>query len=315
MAFLYELIEGDFLFDTSQFPVLGLGVSLSLGEEPSPLSLFQNTQYDVRPQFIEYAGLCDSELIKEHINPLLSAQVPLLFHPSFINFCGSFKNDDKWLATANEHIKAIQSPWFAQDCAYCFFSEGQGYSSQFAYFIPPILNAASLACAVQRVNEVQALIPTPILIEPPPVTFVVGNMPVFEFFGKLAQQSNCGLLLDMGHLVSYEMATGVQVLHSIECLPVERVIELHIAGGKLLNDSSPVYIDAHEENILDEVWHMFDSLLPLLPNVKAVCFECEGIDEAEVFSVLALIKKKIIQNSASPELVNSICIYSAENEK
>lgn len=295
------------MFKHDQLPVLGLGVSLSLGEKPSALSLFSNTQHPALPQFVEYAGLCDVSLLETQIKPLQQAQIPLLFHPSFINFCGSIENNISWLATANKHIQFIQSPWFAQDCAYCFFSEQQGYSSQYAYFIPPILNLKSLKYAVQRVKEVQIKISTPILIEPPPVTFVVGSMPVFEFFGQLAQQANCGLLLDMGHLVSYQMATGISVFDAIEHLPVERVIELHVAGGRLIHSGdAPIYIDAHEYEVLDEVWEMFDEVLPLLPNLKAVCFECEGVDERQVFSVLNTMKEKIIQYAINPVLVKKV---------
>ena len=308
-----------------QLPVLGLGVSLSLGEKPSPLSLYQQADNANRPQFIEYAGLCDVNIVLEQLTPLLAEKIPLLFHPSFINFCGSFKNNSQWLDVADQHIKTVKSPWFAQDCAYCFFSQQQNYSSQLAYFIPPILNAASLAQAVERVKEVKQHIDTPVLIEPPPVTFVVGRMPVFEFFGQLAVQADCGLLLDMGHLVSYEMATGKKVMTDIHQLPLERVIELHIAGGKLMrgdessvapviddpmaqNVNKPIYIDAHENSVLDEVWAMFELMLPRLPNVKAVCFECEGIEETEVFEVLARIKALIITYSASPELVQYLSI-------
>ena len=55
------------MFQPFDLPVLGLGVSLSLGEKPSPLSLYENTQYAFQPQFIEYAGLCDVNLLQEQL--------------------------------------------------------------------------------------------------------------------------------------------------------------------------------------------------------------------------------------------------------
>ena len=294
------------MFQPLDLPVLGLGVSLSLGEKPSPLSLYENMQHSPQPQFVEYAGLCDVNLLQSQLQPLQDAKIPLLFHPSFINFCGSLKNHSEWLNTAQEHMQAIQSPWFAQDCAYCFFSDNQGYSSQFAYFIPPILNSASLAQSVMRIHEVKAHIQAPVLIEPPPVTFVIGRMSVFDYFSQLSIEADCGLLLDMGHLVSYQLATGTSVLDDLHLLPVERVIELHIAGGRLINSDNPVYVDAHEEDVLDETWQMFDALLPHLPNIKAVCFECEGVAEEKVFSTLAIIKEKILTLSVNPELVDKV---------
>ncbi|MFB3091204.1 MAG: DUF692 family multinuclear iron-containing protein, partial [Gammaproteobacteria bacterium] len=123
-----------------------------------------------------------------------------MFHPSYINFCGSFANPSIWLEETARHIETVGSSWFAQDCAYCFWQEGAGYSSQLGYFIPPIFNQASLDRAIKRIKEVQAAVPVPVAIEPPPVTFVVGTMPLFTFFGELARATECAILLDMGHL-------------------------------------------------------------------------------------------------------------------
>ena len=294
-------------------PVLGLGASLSLSEQPEPLQLcqpqFDHDQADniFRPQFVEYAGLCDFSRIKNDLEPLLEANIQTLFHPSFINFCGSFENSQVWLDLANQHIAAVKSPWFAQDCAYCFWQEAYGYSSQFGFFMPPILNAASLEKAIERVKEVQAVINVPLAIEPPPVTFSIGQMPMLEFFTRLSLEADCALLLDVGHLVSYQMATGQNIIETLDKLPLDRVIEVHIAGGEVSTiEQGPIYIDAHHKPIQRESWAMLKALLPLLPNLKAVCFECEGIDSATVFAQLSMIKDKLTALSINPDLVNKV---------
>ncbi|MGK0296944.1 MAG: hypothetical protein ACI9XC_000544 [Gammaproteobacteria bacterium] len=287
-----------------QLPTLGIGASLSLSAKPDPVSLVQARQ---GPSFVEYAGLADVDDVIDEIDRIKSIGVPVLFHPSYINFCGSYSNSKHWLEATALQIKKVGSPWFAQDCAYCFWEEGPGYSSQFGYFIPPILNKASLKRAIERVREVQAIIPVTVAIEPPPVTFVVGSISVFSFFGELADQTDCAILLDMGHLVSYEMANGKAVTDALQALPQERVIEVHIAGGRIKEDKQgSVYIDAHEWNIQDQTWQMLDRMLPELPNVKAVCFECEGVDEKIVLSTLKRLRKKVREKSISKELITSL---------
>lgn len=285
-------------------PVLGLGVSLSLDANPDPVWLAQQAG---GPAFIEYAGQVDVARILPAITRVRNAGLPVLFHPSFINFCGSFANAPHWLQAAAEHIRQVQSPWFAQDCAYCFRDDGYGYASQYGYFVPPLFNRASLEKAISRVQEVQAQIPVPLAIEPPPLTFVVGNIPLLAFFGELAEACDCAILLDMGHLVSWQMASGKDVLADTQHFPWQRVIEVHIAGGKLKQgEQGPVYIDAHEEAILDETWQMLERLLPLLPNVKALCYECEGVEGQRVIETLALLRNKVAASSASAALVASI---------
>lgn len=287
-----------------QLPTLGVGVSLSLSSEPDPVALVQEAG---GPRFVEYAGQAEVERVLPEVERIRTAGVPVLFHPSYINFCGTFPNAPAWLAETAAHIRQAGSPWFAQDCAYCFWQEGHGYSTQLGYFVPPILNEPSLQQSIIRVKEVKAAVPVTVAIEPAPMTFAVGTMPLFTFFGRLAREADCALLLDMGHLVSYEMASGQRVLDALQDLPCERVIEVHIAGGRLRQGAQgPVYVDMHESPVLDEVWQMLDVMLPLLPNVKALCYECEGMDHDTVMTVLQRLRTMVRERSACVALVASL---------
>lgn len=281
-------------------PVLGIGASLSLSSTPDPVELVKNTD---GPDFVEYAGLVDGEAVHRQVARIRHAGVPVLYHPSFINFCGTHANSEKWISAAARHIKMVKSAWFAQDCAYCFWQHGSGYSTQLGYFIPPILSRSSLDHAIDRIKEVQAGMPVPLAIEPPPMTFVVGSMLLFEFFGQLAEAVDCAILLDMGHLVSYEMASSQRIENQLSALPIERVIEVHVAGGKLRKAKrGPIYVDAHEARILPETWKMFEAMLPVLPNLHAICLECEGVEKSRVLPMLGRIRTMVKQYSASEKL-------------
>ncbi|NOQ36979.1 MAG: DUF692 family protein, partial [Methylococcaceae bacterium] len=274
----------------------------SLSSRPDPLELVQTKG---GADFVEYAGLIDVDAVMSDVKRLRDANIPLLYHPSYLNFCGTFPNHDIWLETTAKHVAAVDAPWFAQDCAYCFWQDSAGYSSQFGYFMPPVFNQASLDYAIERVREVQAAVPVPVAIEPPPLSFVTGKMPLFQFFGELAKQTDCALLLDMGHLVSYEMASGMEVMSALEHLPVEQVIEVHIAGGCLKEtETTPVYVDAHECSILSQTWEMLEKMLPHLPNVKAVCYECEGVAAEEVLTTLKRLRQTVQEHSSSKALLS-----------
>lgn len=284
----------------ADLPLLGVGVSLSLASEPDPVRLAETPG---GPDFVEYAGLAEAASVLPEVARIRAAGVPVLFHPSYINFCGSFANAPDWLAATAAQVAATGSPWFAQDCAYCFWEQGASYSTQLGYFIPPILNEASLVAAIARVREVQAAVPAAVLVEPPPMSFVVGTLPLFSFFGRLARATGCGLLLDMGHLVSYELASGRDVDEALHELPLEQVIELHVAGGRVrpLADG-PVYVDMHEAEVLPETQAMLARFLPRLPNLKAVCYECEGRDAGSVLAMLAELRAQVAASAGNPAL-------------
>jgi uncharacterized protein len=285
-------------------PTLGVGASLSLSSKPDPVSLVQT---EGGPSFVEYAGLVDVDAIIEEVERVRAAGAPVLYHPSHINFCGSYANSKTWLEATAQHIEAVDSAWFAQDVAYCFWETGAAYSTSLGYFVPPIFNRASLEKAIERVKEVQDTVAVTVAIEPPPLTFITGTMPLFSFFGELAERTDSAILLDMGHLVSYEMASGKKVHDELAQLPCERVVEVHIAGGRLKEVADgPIYVDAHECTILEQTWQMFEAMLPALPNVKAVCYECEGVAESSVLPTLKRIRRIVRELSASEALVASL---------
>jgi len=130
---------------------------------------------------------------------------------------------------------------------------------------------------------------------------------LLTFFGELVQATDTAILLDMGHLVSYEMASGRRIIDELDQLPCDRVVEVHIAGGRLeQGEHGPIYVDAHEADILAQTWQMLEVLLPKLPNVKALCFECEGVAMGPVLNILARLRDMVRQHSISKGLLATL---------
>ena len=71
-------------------PVLGVGASLSLEAKPDPVELVRARG---GPSFVEYAGRLDIDEVRADVMRVREAGAPVLFHPSYINFCGSFANN------------------------------------------------------------------------------------------------------------------------------------------------------------------------------------------------------------------------------
>ena len=209
----------------------------------------------------------------------------------------------------NTHVKSVGSAWLAQDVAICFVGDQPGYSIDLGYFIPPILTRASLEEAIQRVTEVMEQVNALLLLEPAPITFVVGDMTIYEWLGELATTTDCGLLLDAGHLVSHQFALGksrTTLLEGLDALPWDRVIELHLAGGVIqkgkLDDDKRYYLDAHELPVLDESWQVFRYVLEHAPYLKAVCYECENADPGTIVWMLDQVRQRVKAGALNKQL-------------
>ena len=282
--------------DIQHMPVVGVGASLSFGVPPNPVTL---ADMDNGPDFIEYAGSVDAGLYAQDIAALHASNTPTLYHPSCLNLCGPWPNPKSWLQAVENHVQHVKSPWLAQDVSVCFVEE-PGYSIQLGYFVGPILSKKSLEQAVQRVLEVRAIVSCPMLLEPPPATWRVGDMSMIPWLNELAHRTGCGLLIDSGHLYAHCLVEKKNLLSDID---FDLVVEIHVAGGSIgVHKKRRYYTDDHRLPIQPEVWAVFDKLLTCSPNLKAVCYECEGAMAGSVIPMLNRIRHRVLQYTKNDAL-------------
>lgn len=285
-------------------PVLGVGVSLSFGVEPDPRKLAEQPG---GPSFVEYAGPVQLDTVQAEVRALAAIGVPVLYHPSCLNLCGPWPNPPAWTAAVAAHVEAVDSAWLAQDVAVCFAGEAGGYSVQLGYFLPPIFSEEGLQQAILRVNEAQRASPRPLLLEPAPLSFWAGPMHPLDWLQRLAEATGCGLLLDAGHLVSVVLSAppdrAEPLSAALDRLDLERVVELHIAGGAIeRREGRLLYVDQHELPILPEVWAAAREVLRRAPRLRAVCVECEGAAASLALPALEKARQEVSLHALSAPL-------------
>ncbi len=91
-----------------------------------------------------------------------------------------------------------------------------------------------------------------------------------EFFAGVAQAANCGILLDLHNLWCNERNGRARVLDVLARMPLDRVWEVHLAGGMEL---SGFQLDAHSDVVAPQLIDLAAEVLPRLPNVGALIFE------------------------------------------
>ncbi|MEO6628252.1 MAG: DUF692 family multinuclear iron-containing protein, partial [Aquihabitans sp.] len=93
------------------------------------------------------------------------------------------------------------------------------------------------------------------------------------FLSELCARSGCGLLLDLFNLYVNCVNFDLDVWSLLDRLPLDRVIELHIAGGET---ERGILLDSHSRVVPEAVWDMVDWALERAPNVGALIFEVLG---------------------------------------
>lgn len=265
---------GDFLTRVRALPTLGLGVSTEYGAAAAPGAL--------DPRALRLAHGCADFLevgveISRGLDPAAVAWAaegwPTTYHFLDVNLDDPADLDEGWLSGLRALTAQLRSAWLCGDAGLWHFGRrDRGHM----LLLPPILIPEAIAPMAAGLRALRAATGLEVLPENPPGAAFVGPMHLLDFFGQLAEAADTGLLIDCAHLWMFQRARGLHPLEALDRLPLDRVIELHIAGGRPTEHAGLELIeDDHGIDVLPETWQIAEHIAARAPNLKAVIIECE----------------------------------------
>ncbi|HIA04875.1 MAG TPA: DUF692 family protein [Myxococcales bacterium] len=256
-------------------PVLGLGVSTEYGAGDSKESLDVlrlNQQYPHYARFLE-VGVETTKGIDGHADAWINQGLPTTYHFLDINLDDPEDFDAGWLAQVQDLAKLINPAWMCGDAGLWHFGRRD---RAHMLLLPPILGPDSATAMAQGVQLLRQQTGFEVLPENPPGALFVGPLHLLEFFAQVVDQADTGMLLDCAHLAIFQRMRGHDPLTALDNFPLDRVVEVHVAGGTHRSHNGFSYIeDTHTADVLPDTWTIFESIVPRCPNLKAVVFECE----------------------------------------
>jgi uncharacterized protein (UPF0276 family) len=285
-----------FLSRVSDLPHLGLGVSTEYGaararpggpQAANGLDVFAlQASHPHYAQFLEL-GVELEKGLDDDARAWVDAGRATTYHFLDVNLDDDADFDDDWLSALRATVARAQPAWLCGDAGLWHFgARDRGHM----LLLPPILvddAATALARGVARLREVTG---KEVLPENPPGTAFVGDLHVLEFFRRLCERADTGMLLDVAHLSMFQKVTGRDVLDGCADFCWDRVVEVHVAGNVERDvDGFVVVDDTHGAAVADDVWTLFQYCVAHSPNLKAVVFECERNTNDEVLAGCAQI--------------------------
>jgi len=136
---------------------------------------------------------------------------------------------------------------------------------------------------VARIRQVQENLERPILIENVSsyMAFADSTMTEWEFISTIAEEADCGILLDINNIFVSAFNHRFDANEYIDAVPVERVVQYHLAGH---SDHGTHLLDTHDHAIRDQVWALYERAVGRFGNVAAIV---EWDDNIPEFAVLA----------------------------
>ncbi|MDP6945996.1 MAG: DUF692 family protein, partial [Myxococcota bacterium] len=181
--------------------------------------------------------------------------------------------DASWLAEVRRIIAVLSPAWLCGDAGMWHFGPRErGHM----LLLPPVLCDDSAAAMADGIGALREAVDREVLPENPPGHVFLGDLHLLDFFARVCERGDTGMLLDCAHLGIYQRLHGLDPLTGLDGFPLERVVELHVAGGTEHAHEGYAYVeDDHTTEILPETWRIFDHIVSRAPNLKAVVFECE----------------------------------------
>lgn len=297
---------GQFQERLKAIPTLGMGISTEYGAFQAANSLDLHRLKSELPQCAEVLEI-GVEVIKGiDVDALnwIEKQQPTTYHFLDINLGDPNDFDEYWLDQVRELIHLAQPSWLCGDAGLWHHgprSEGH------MLLLPPILSkdsAYALADGIIKLREETGL---EVLPENPPGHIYVGPLHLLDFFAIVLERADTGMLLDLAHLSIYQQAMDLPLDTGFDGFPIDKVIEVHMAGGSHKVHQGLHYIeDSHSPIILPETWSLFDMIAAQLTELRAVIFECERNPFELCKSPLLELRKHLDANLPSHSAWRSI---------
>ena len=122
--------------------------------------------------------------------------------------------------------------------------------------LPMPYTEEALRHLVKRIRRVQDILERPLVLENPSsyVEFRSSSMPEWEFLARMADEADCGLLLDVNNVYVSSFNHGFDAEAYLRGIPPERVAYVHIAGH---TNFGTHILDTHIGPVIDPVWKLY----------------------------------------------------------
>jgi uncharacterized protein (UPF0276 family) len=178
----------------------------------------------------------------------IAARYPIVTHGLTLSIGAVDEPDPGYLGALKQEVARLASPWHSDHL--CFSTAGDRVLHE---LLPLKFSEENVRRVAERARRLEGMLERPFALEN--ITYYVHpgepEMPELEFINRVLSGCNAGLLLDVNNVYVNAQNHGFDPYAFIAGLPLERVVEIHVAGHEALE--SGLLLDTHGEKIADPV--------------------------------------------------------------
>ncbi len=229
------------------YPNLGFGVGLRSVHYPYILKHHPNVDWFE----IISENYIDSQGRPRYVLDQIAERYPLVMHGVSLSIGSTDPLDFEYLAKLKRLAAEINAVWISDHLCWT------GVAGQNSHDLLPIpLNEETLAHVTERIRIVQDVLERPIVLENPStyVTFAASTISEWDFLTRMAEQTDCGLLLDVNNIYVSCYNHDLDPREYLQAVPHDRIVQFHLAGH---TNCGTHIIDTHDGHVIDSVWELY----------------------------------------------------------
>jgi uncharacterized protein (UPF0276 family) len=278
----------------NQYPDLGIGLGLRtphythiLGQEPE-VGWFEALS----------ENYMDSGGRPRYVLNKVAEKYPVVLHGVSLGIGNTDPVDFDYLRKLKALAKEVKAHWISDHLCWT------GVMGRNSHDLLPVpYNEEMLAHCVERVRTISDFLGQSFVIENPSsyVAFANTTMTEWEFLARLAEEADCGLLLDVNNIYVSSFNHSFDPNEYVDAIPADRVVQIHLAGH---TNYGTHIIDTHTGHVIDEVWALYARAIQRCGPVSTMVEWDQDIPPFEVVHGEAL-KAAAYREEALAEAVNA----------
>jgi len=160
--------------------------------------------------------------------------------------------------------KRTQTPWISDHLCW-----GRLPGAHFHDLLPLPYTHEVIGYVAEKARIVQDFLEVPFALEnlSSYVTFQESVMPEWEFYAAVVEKADIFMMLDVNNIYVSSRNHGFDPLAYCRHLPLERVLQIHLAGHR---DLGTHILDTHDHPVSDPVWQLYGEIYPQTKGVSTL---------------------------------------------
>ena len=229
------------------FPDLGYG----LGFRPTHFPYIKENDPDVDWFEIISENYMDTGGKPRRMLDELKEKYPIVMHGVALSIGTVDPLSSEYLQKLKALAEDVQPKWISDHLCWTGIAHKNTHD-----LLPVPYTEEALKHIVDRIKQVQDYLGRRIVLENPStyLEFTCSSMSEWEFIARMAEEADCGLLLDVNNIYVSCFNHRWDPKTYIDAMPLDRVAQIHLAGHSNMGTH---IIDTHDDHVLDEVWTLY----------------------------------------------------------